>query len=88
MHVINNNVAYFGNFRVEHIPKKIRKLIRDENIIKNIYRIQAYIQFHNMWILSIRFIDFMLKGKSLLDDTNSFSPNNYEKSDKIILKHF
>ena len=88
MHVINNNVAYFGNFRVEHIPKKIRKLIRDENIIKNIYRIQAYIQFHNMWILSIRFIDFMLKGKSLLDYTNSFSPNDYEKSDKIILKYF
>ena len=88
MHVINNNVAYFGNFRVEHIPKKIRKLIRDENIIKDIYRIQAYIQFHNMWILSIRFIDFMLKGKSLLDYTNSFSPNDYEKSDKIILKYF
>ena len=25
-----------------------------------------------------RFIDFMLKGKSLLDYTNLFSPNNYE----------
>ena len=34
------------------------------------------------------FIDFMLKGKSLLEYTNLFSPNNYEKNDKIILKCF
>ena len=34
----------------------------------------------------IGFIDFMLKGKSLLDYTNLFSPSNYEKNDKIILK--
>ena len=32
----------------------------------------------------IGFIDFMLKGKSLLDYTNLFSPNDYEKNDKII----
>ena len=36
----------------------------------------------------IGFIDFILKGKSLLDYTNLFSPNNYEKNDKIILKYF
>ena len=30
-------------------------------------------------------IDFMLKGKSLLDYTNLFSHNEYDKSDKIIL---
>ena len=29
----------------------------------------------------IGFIDFMLKGKSLLDDTNLFCPNDYEKND-------
>ena len=32
----------------------------------------------------IEFIDFMLKSKSLLDYTNLFSPNEYEKNDKII----
>ena len=32
----------------------------------------------------IRFIDFMLKGKSLFDYTNFFSRNDYEKNDKII----
>ena len=36
----------------------------------------------------IGFIDFMLKGKSLLHYTNIFSPNDYEKNNKIILKHF
>ena len=36
----------------------------------------------------IRFIDFMLKSKSLLDYANAFSPNDYEKYDKIILKYF
>ena len=37
---------------------------------------------------SIGFIDFMLKGKNLLDYTNFFSPNEYKKNDEIILKHF
>ena len=36
----------------------------------------------------IRFIDFMLKGKSFLDYTNLFFPNDYDKNDKIILKYF
>ena len=33
-------------------------------------------------------IDFMLKGKSLLEYTNLFSPNDYEKNYKIILEYF
>ena len=33
-------------------------------------------------------IDFMLKDKSLLDYTNLFSPNDYEKNNKIKLKCF
>ena len=36
----------------------------------------------------IGFIDFMLKGKILLHYTILFSPNEYEKNDKIILKYF
>ena len=34
------------------------------------------------------FIDFMLKSKGLLEFTNLFSKNDYEKNDKIILKYF
>ena len=36
----------------------------------------------------IGFIDFILKSKSLSDYTNLFSPNQYEKNDKIMLKYF
>ena len=36
----------------------------------------------------IEFIDFMLKGKSLLEYTNLFYPIEYKKNDKIILKYF
>ena len=39
-------------------------------------------------MLCIGFIDSMLKGQSLLDHTNLFSPNDYEKNDKITLKYF
>ena len=31
----------------------------------------------------IGFIDFMLKGRSFLDYTNLFSPNEYENNNKI-----
>ena len=42
-----------------------------------------------MWgYFCIGFIDFMLKGESLLDYTNSFFPNDYEKNDKIIVTYF
>ena len=36
----------------------------------------------------IEFIDFIRKGKSLLDKTNLFSPKKNEKKHKIILKYF
>ena len=36
----------------------------------------------------IGFIDFILKGKSLLEYTNLFSPSEYKNNDEIILKRF
>ena len=36
----------------------------------------------------IGFIDFMLKGKSLIDYTKSFSANDWKKIDKMIIKYF
>ena len=86
-YVNDNNVTYFDSFGVEHIPNEIRKFTGNKNIITNIYRIQAYDSIMCGYFC-IRSIDFKLKGKSLLDYTNSFSPNDYEKNDKIILKYF
>ena len=58
-----------------------------KNIATNICRIQAYDSIMCRYFC-IGFIDFMLKGKSLLEYTNLFSPDDYEKNDKIILKYF
>ena len=41
LYVNGNNIIYFESFRVEHIPKEIKKFIRNKNIITNIYRIQT-----------------------------------------------
>ena len=63
---------------MEHIPKEIKRFIGNINIKTNIYRIQAYNSIMCGYF-RIGFIDFMLKGKSLLDFTNLFSPNDYKK---------
>ena len=82
MNVNDNNVTYFDSFGFEHISKEIKKFITS----KNNYRMQAYdsIICGNF---CIGFIDLMLKDKSLLDYTNSFSSDDYEKNDRI-LKYF
>ena len=36
----------------------------------------------------IGFIDFMSKGKTLLDYTNLCSPEEYKENEEIILTHF
>ena len=79
------DATYFDSFGVEYIHKS-KSSYQTKNIITNIYRIQAYNSIIYGYF-SIGFIDFMLKGKSLLDYTNLFSPNKYEKNDKIILKY-
>ena len=87
LYVNAENVTYFDSFRVEHIPKEIRKFIRNKNIIANTYRIEAYDSILPGYFC-IGFIDFMSKGKSLLEYTNLVSPNEYKKNDKIISEYF
>ena len=87
LYVNASNIIYFDSFRVEHIPKEIKKFTGNKNIIINTYRTQAYNLIMCRYFC-IGFIDFILKSKSLLDYANLFSPNDYEKNDKIILKYF
>ena len=65
----------------------IIKFIGNKNIITSIYRMQPYNSIMCGYFC-IKLIDFMLKGKSLLDYKNVFFPNNYEKNGRIILKYF
>ena len=87
LYVNAKNVTYFDSFGVEHIPKEIRKLIGNKTIITNIFRIQAYDSIMCGYFC-IGFIDFMLKGKSLLEYTSLFCLNKYKKNNKMMLKYF
>ena len=78
LYSLNNDVTYFDNFGVEHIPKKIKTFIGNENIKTNIIRIQAHDSTISGYFY-IGFIDFMLAGKIFTDFTNLFSPNNFFK---------
>ena len=71
LYVNNNNVNYFDSFGVEHIPKEIKKFIGNKNIITNIYSVQAYNSIMCGYFC-IEFINFMLKGKSLLKYTKVY----------------
>ena len=77
------NVTNFDSFEVTDIPKKIKKFIRNKNIITNIYTIWAYDSIICPYFCN-GFIDFKLKGKSLIEYTNLFSPNEYEENDKNV----
>ena len=88
--------VYFDSFGVEHIPKEINKFIANsdttkssylERIKSNIFRIQTYNSIMCGYFC-IEFINYMLKGKTLLDYTNLFSPNDFKKNDRIIKRIF
>ena len=78
--------VYFDSFGVEHIPKEINKFIRNE-IKSHIFRIQAYDSIMCGYFC-IELINYMLQGKNLLDYTNSFSPNDFKKNDRVIKRIF
>ena len=78
--------VYFDSFGIEHIPKEINKFIRN-NIKSNIFRLQAYDSIMCGYYC-IEFINYMLKGKTLLNYTNLFSPNDFKKNDQIIKRIF
>ena len=88
-------MVYFDSFGTEYIPKEINKFINNDTtkpsslkrIKSNIFRIQTYDSIMCRYFC-IEFINYMLKGKTLLDYTNLFSPNDFKKNDRIIKRIF
>ena len=71
-----NVVIYFDCFGIEYIPEEVLTKIRDKSITHNIFRIQGNESI--MWgFYCIALIEYMLAGKTLLDYTNLFFPNDY-----------
>ena len=90
--VKTNEAIYFDSFGIEHIPKEINKFINNDTtkssaiarIKSNIVRIQAY----DSIMCGYFCIEYMLKGKTLLDYTNLFSPNDFKKNDQVVKRIF
>ena len=77
-----SEIFYFGSFDVEHVPEEIEKFIGNKNIKANVFRVQANNSI-TCGYFCVRFIDFMLAGKTLVDFMSMFSPY-----DSIILSYF
>ena len=56
LYVNYKTVTYFGSFGIENIPKEVKKIIGNRNIISNIYRIQNYDSIMSVYFC-IRSID-------------------------------
>ena len=83
----DNDVTNIDNLRVKHVSRQTKN--KQATKISQ----QLFVEFkQNVSIIrkyfSIGFIDFMPKDKVLLDYVTSFSPNNYERNDKFVLKCF
>ena len=65
LHVNGYNVTCYHSFGLAHIPKEIKKFIGNKNIKGIIYRIQVN-DSRKRGYICIGFINFMLRGKSLL----------------------
>ena len=102
--VKTNEAIYFDSFGIEHIPKEINKFFNNDTtkstaepsslersaisrIKSKIFRIQAYDSIMCGYFC-IEFINYMLKGKTLLDYTNLFSPNDFKKNEQVIKRIF
>ena len=93
--VKTNEAIYFDSFGIEHIPIEINKFINNdtkkssslERIESNIFRIKAYDSIMCRYFC-IEFINYMLKGKNLLDYANLFSPNDFKNNHHVIRRIF
>ena len=85
--VKTNEAIYFDSFGIEHIPKEIELAIGNKKIKANTFRIQAYDSIICGYFC-IESINYILKGKTLLDYTNLFSPNDFKKNDRVIKRIF
>ena len=91
-YVINLDEYENDSFGIEYISKEINKFINNymtkssslKSIKSDIFRIYSIMCGY----FSIEFINYMLKGKTLLDYTNLFLPNDFKKKDRAIKRIF
>ena len=71
--------VYFNSFGIQYIPEDVLNKVKDESTTHNIFRIQnddsIICRFY-----CIAFIEYMIGGKTLLDNNDLFSPNECKKT--------
>ena len=72
-----NTSAYFVTFGIEYIPDGVLSKIKDEWITYNLFGIQDN-ESITSGFYCIALTEYMLSGKTLLDYTNLFFPNDYK----------
>ena len=83
---IDRNLAVFlDSVGIQYIPPEVLNKIK--SITYNIFRIQDN-ESIMCGFYRIAFKEYMLAGKTLLDYTNLFSPDDYKKNEKVIHKYF
>ena len=82
-----NTGVYFNSLEIEYIPQEVMNKIKDKSMTHNILRIQSHDSVMCRFYC-IAFIEYMIAGKTLLDHTSLFTPNNNQKNDKIIFRYF
>ena len=87
LYVKNSEITCFNFFGVEHVPKEIKRFTGHKNIKTNVFRIQADNSIMCGYFC-IGFIDSLFPGKSLIDFTSLFSPDDFKKNDDINLSYF
>ena len=84
LYVNGDNITYFDSFGLQYIPKEVNIFIHKK------YHHKYLRNTANNSIICgyfcIGFLVFVLKGRSLLDCINMFSPNKYGKNNKMILE--
>ena len=78
---------HFDAFGIEYILEDVLNKIEDKSITHNIFRIQSDGSIM-CGIYCIAFVGYIIAGKTLLDYTDLFSPNDYQNHDKITYKCF
>ena len=83
---VNGCTMYFDSFGMEMLPETIKLAkTKGDEIVRNTYRIQD-INSEKCGYFSIDFLERAHDYNSYLNWLLNFSPRNFEKNDKIIIK--
>ena len=83
----NTAICLRSIYLLKYIPQEALSKVKDQSVTQNIFRIRSDDSIM-CGFYCIVFIEYMIAGKTLLDYTKIFSPNDYQNNDKMKYKYF